>query len=157
MTQWPSNSKYWPREKKNISTKDSHINAPGSFVHHSRMRKQFKCPSTAEWIHRYFHMCSVFKRNRLVISSEKAMATHSSILAWKIPWTEEPGRLQSLGSHRVGHDWVTSLSLFTFMHWRSESEVAQSCPTLSDPMDCGPPGSSVHEIIFQIQNLKQCI
>ena len=40
------------------------------------------------------------------------------ILAWKIPWTEEPGRLQSLGSRRVGHDWVTSLSLFTFMHLR---------------------------------------
>ena len=39
-------------------------------------------------------------------------------LAWKIPWTEEPGRLQSMGSWRVGHDWATSLSLFTFMHWR---------------------------------------
>ena len=49
---------------------------------------------------------------------EKAMASHSSILAWKIPWTEEPGRLQSMGSWRVGHDWATSLSLFTFMHWR---------------------------------------
>ena len=49
---------------------------------------------------------------------EKAMATHSSTLAWKIPWTEEPGRLQSMGSWRVGHDWATSLSLFTFMHWR---------------------------------------
>ena len=46
------------------------------------------------------------------------MAPHSSTLAWKIPWTEEPGRLQSMGSRRVGHDWVTSLSLFTFMHWR---------------------------------------
>ena len=49
---------------------------------------------------------------------EKAMATHSSTLAWKIPWMEEPGRLQSMGSLRVGHDWVNSLSLFTFMHWR---------------------------------------
>ena len=49
---------------------------------------------------------------------EKEMATHSSILAWKIPWTEEPGRLQSMGSLRVGHDWAISLSLFTFMHWR---------------------------------------
>ena len=39
------------------------------------------------------------------------MATHSSTLAWKIPWTEEPGRLQSMGSQGVGHDWVTSLSL----------------------------------------------
>ena len=43
---------------------------------------------------------------------------HSSTLAWKIPWTEEPGRLQSIGSLRVVHDSVTSLSLFTFMHWR---------------------------------------
>ena len=38
------------------------------------------------------------------IPSEKAMASHSSTLAWKIPWTEEPGRLQSMGSLRVGHD-----------------------------------------------------
>ena len=49
---------------------------------------------------------------------EKAMAPHSSIFAWKIPWMEEPGRLQSMGSLRVGHDWASSLSLFTFMHWR---------------------------------------
>ena len=46
------------------------------------------------------------------------MAPHSSTLAWKIPWTEEPGRLQSIGLLLVGHDWATSLSLFTFMHWR---------------------------------------
>ena len=54
----------------------------------------------------------------LTLDSEKAMAPHSSTLAWKIPWTEEPGRVQSMGSQRVGHDWATSLSLFTFMHWR---------------------------------------
>ena len=41
-----------------------------------------------------------------------------STLAWKIPWMEEPGWLQSTGSLRVGHDWATSLSLFTFTHWR---------------------------------------
>ena len=52
------------------------------------------------------------------LSAEKAMAPHSSTLAWKIPWMEEPGRLQSMGSWRVGHDWATSLSLFTFLHWR---------------------------------------
>ena len=46
------------------------------------------------------------------------MAPHSSTLAWKIPWMEEPGRLQSMGLLRVGDDWTTSLSLFTFMHWR---------------------------------------
>ena len=46
------------------------------------------------------------------------MAPHSSTLAWKIPWTEEPGGLQSMGLWRVRHDWVTSLSLFILMHWR---------------------------------------
>ena len=46
------------------------------------------------------------------------MAPHSRTLAWKSTWMEEPGRLQSMGSLRVGHDWATSLSLFTFMHWR---------------------------------------
>ena len=49
---------------------------------------------------------------------EKAVAPHSSALAWKIPWTEEPGGLQFMGSLRVRHDGATSLSHFTFMHWR---------------------------------------
>ena len=44
---------------------------------------------------------------------EKEMATHSSILAWRIPWTEEPGGLQSMGLQRVGHDWVTNTFTFT--------------------------------------------
>ena len=48
------------------------------------------------------------------------MAPHSSTLAWKIPWMEEPGRPQSMGSLRVGHDWATSLWLFTFLHWRRQ-------------------------------------
>ena len=52
------------------------------------------------------------------IPLEKAMAPHSSTLAWKIPWTEEPGWLQSMGSWRVRHSWTPSLSLFTFMDWR---------------------------------------
>ena len=47
-----------------------------------------------------------------------AMAPHSNTLAWKIPWTEEPGRLQSVAWLRVGHDCATTLSLFTFMYWR---------------------------------------
>ena len=46
------------------------------------------------------------------------MAPHSSTLAWKILWMEEPGWLQSMWSQRVRHNWATSLSLFTFMHWR---------------------------------------
>ena len=61
------------------------------------------------------------------------MAPHSSTLAWKIPWMEEPSRLQSMGLLRVGH--------------------AQSCLTLSDPMDCSPPGSSIHGI-FQASVLE---
>ena len=48
---------------------------------------------------------------------EKEMATHSSILAWEIPWMEEPGRLQSMGLQRVGHDWATSLSL-TYSYYK---------------------------------------
>ena len=54
--------------------------------------------------------------------TEKAMAPHSSTLAWKIPWAEEPGRLQSMGSLRVRHDWTTSLSLFSFLHWRRKGQ-----------------------------------
>ena len=58
------------------------------------------------------------KRRSLRWHSEKATAPHSSTLAWNIPWTEESGRLQSMRSLRVGHDWATSLSLFTLTHWR---------------------------------------
>ena len=54
----------------------------------------------------------------LRLLSEKAMAPHSSTLAWKIPWIEEPSGLQSMGLLRVRHNWATSLSLFTFVHWR---------------------------------------
>ena len=62
---------------------------------------------------------------------EKEMATHSSILAWKIPWMEEPGRLRSMGSQRVGHDWATSLftfcsrvRVFSFMYFEGVVGVA---------------------------------
>ena len=55
---------------------------------------------------------------------EKEMATHSSIFAWRIPWTEEPGGLQSTGSQRVGHDWATSLSLsLSRQRWPIKSQV----------------------------------
>ena len=51
------------------------------------------------------------------------MTPHSSTLAWKIPWMEEPGRLQSMGSRKVRHNWATSLSFFTFMHWRRKWQL----------------------------------
>ena len=118
---------------------------------------------------------------------EKEMATHSSILAWRIPWSVEPGGLQSMGLRRLQNDWAAN----TFAHFhgrqvrisRSRIQVqgglfpnplfltlyyalngnpsaidqwlpnvkvkmlvAQSCPTLCDPMDCSPLGSSVHGI-----------
>ena len=62
------------------------------------------------------------------------MVPHSSTLAWEIPWTEEPGRLQSVESRRVRHDWATSLSLFTFMHGEGNGNALQySC--LENPRD----------------------
>ena len=62
---------------------------------------------------------------------EKTMAPHSSTLAWKIPWMEEPRRLQSMGSLRVGHDWATSLSLFTFHFHALEKEMASHSSVLA--------------------------
>ena len=61
---------------------------------------------------------------------ETEMATHSSILAWRIPWTEEPGRLQSMGSQRVGHDWATSQTLNNWCFWTVVLEN-----TLESPLD----------------------
>ena len=78
-------------------------------------------------------------------STEKAMAPHSSTLAWKIPCTEEPGRLQSIGSQRIGHDWVTSLSLFTFMHWRRKWQPLQ-CSCLENPRDGGAWWAAVYGV-----------
>ena len=62
----------------------------------------------------------IWSKQNLGGNEEKAMATHSSTLAWKIPWMEEPGRLQTMGSIGVGHDCVASLSLLSFMHWRRQ-------------------------------------
>ena len=106
---------------------------------------------------------------------EKQMATHSSILAWRIPWTGEPGELLlSMGSQRVGHDWVinTNLPAMCYFYYICKApnsthsqfvdfifivggacSVAQLCLTLCNPMDYSPPGSSVHGI-FQIRILE---
>ena len=65
----------------------------------------------------YYLFQLVENRSTVCWFLEKAMAPHSSTLTWRIPWMEEPGGLQFMGSLRVGHNWATSLSLFTFMHW----------------------------------------
>ena len=70
--------------------------------------------------------------NRLLV--EKAMATHSSTLAWKIPWTEEPGRLQSMGSRRVRHDWATSL-YFSLSRTGEGNGNPLQCSCLENPRD----------------------
>ena len=102
------------------------------------------------------------------------MATHSSILAWRIPGTGEPDGLPSMGSHRVGHNWsdltaaafhmemetsiVPLLLLYSFVyiyrnssfihtHTRMHAKSLQSCPTLDNPVDCSLPGSSIHGIL----------
>ena len=72
---------------------------------------------------------------------EKAIATHSSILVWRIPWTEEPDGLLSMGSHRVRHNWATNT--FTCKVFNCCCSVAQLCLTLSNPMDCSTPGFPV--------------
>ena len=84
---------------------------------------------------------------------EKAMAPHSSTVARKIPWMEEPGRLQSMGSLRVRHDWATSLSLSTFMHWRRKW---QPTPVfcLENPMDGEAWWAAVHGVAHSQTWLK---
>ena len=86
--------------------------------------------------------------------AEKAMAPHSNTLAWKIPWMEEPGGLQSMGSLRVGHGWATSLSLFTFMHWRRKWQPTPvSC--LENPRDGGSWLASIYGIAQSWTRLKR--
>ena len=85
---------------------------------------------------------------------EKAMAPHSSTLAWKIPWTEEPGVLQSMGSLRVGHDSVTSLSLFTFMHGEGNGNPLQ-CSCLENPKDGGAWWAAIYEVTQSRTRLKR--
>ena len=61
---------------------------------------------------------------------EEGMATHSSILAWRIPWTEKPGGLQSMGSERVGHDWATNTATTTCAEYAHPSEACRNAVPL---------------------------
>ena len=76
------------------------------------------------------------------------MAIHSSILAWRIPRIEEPGRLQSMGSQRVGHDWAT----FTILRWRTLREK-QSFFFLGEQKKSKKPLAS--KVITQIRRKKE--
>ena len=87
------------------------------------------------------------------IPAEKAMAPYSSTPAWEIPWMEESGRLQSMGSLRVRHDWATSLSCFTFMHWRRKW---QPTPVFlpGEPRDGGAWWAAVYGVAQSQTRLK---
>ena len=101
---------------RDIEQQSSRVISSPKFYEGDGMISTLRVPGLEEYISQWIHVCWTWPL--LDTSKEKAMATYSSTLAWKIPWTEEPGRLQSMGSRRVVHDWATSLSLFTFMHWR---------------------------------------
>ena len=98
---------------------------------------------------------------------EKEMATHSSILAWRIPRMEEPGGLQFTGSQRVWHDWATSLThsciAGRFHIWATREpcnricfcySVTQSCMTLCDPMDCSMPDFPVFHHFLELEMIE---
>ena len=84
--------------------------------------------------------CSMYLRPL----SEKTMATRSSTLAWRIPCTEEPGRLQSMGSPRVGRDWATS-PIFTFLHWKRKWQLTP-VSWLENPRDGGAWWAAVYGV-----------
>ena len=79
------------------------------------------------------------------------MASHSGTLAWKIPWTEEPGRLSSMGSLRVGHDWVTSLSLSCIGEGNGNP---LQCSCLENPRDGGAWWAAVYGVAQSQTRLK---
>ena len=83
-----------------------------------------------------------------------SLATHSSTLAWKIPWTEEPGRLQSMESLRVRHDWATSLSLFLSCIGEGNGNPLQ-CSCLENPRDGGAWWVAVYGVAQSRTLLKQ--
>ena len=84
---------------------------------------------------------------------EKAMAPHSSTLTWKIPWMEEPGRLQSMGSWRVGHDWVTSLHFSLSCVGEGNGNRLQ-CSCLENPRDGGAWWAAVYGVAQNRTRLK---
>ena len=99
----------------------------------------------------FFFSINHCQLENLVGKTEKAMAPHSSTLAWKIPWTEEPGRLQSMGSLRVGHDWATSLSLLCIGEGNGNP---LQCSCLENPRDGGAWWATVYGVAQSQTRLK---
>ena len=87
-------------------------------------------------------------------SLEKGMATHSSVLAWRIPGTGEPGGLPSMGSHRVRHDWEISLSLFLSCTGEGNGNLVQ-CSCLENPRDGGAWWAAIYGVAQSRTGLKR--
>ena len=103
---------------------------------------------------RFLSVLFILYSQSLTQCLEKAMAPHSSTLAWRIPWTEEPGRLQTMGSLRVGNDWATSLSLFLSCIGEGNGTPLQySC--LENPRDGGAWWAAVYGVAQSRTRLKQ--
>ena len=110
-------SSHSPQVSLSLTAVGLSLNPPATSCHHPTLPLSPTIGPGGSHQSRTFNgSCSVFPL--LDFTTEKAMAPHSSTLAWKTPCMEEPGRLQSMGWRRVGHDWATSLSLFIFLHWR---------------------------------------
>ena len=90
--------------------------------------------------------------SRLLLILEKEMAPHSSTLTWKIPWSDEPGRLQSMGSLRLGHDWETSLSLSCI--GEGNGNLLQ-CSWLESPRDGGAWWAAIYGVTQSQSRLKR--
>ena len=86
--------------------------------------------------------------------TEKAMAPHSSTLAWKIPWMEEPGGLQSMGLLRVGHDWATSLH-FSLSYIGEGNGNPLQCSCLENPRDGGAWWAAIYGVAQSRTRLKR--
>ena len=97
---------------------------------------------------------AVFARVQSLLA-EKAMAAHSSTLAWKIPWTEEPGRLQSKGSLRVRHDQVTSYFHFSLSCIGEGNGNPLQCSCLENPRDGGAWWAAVYGVVQSRTRLKR--
>ena len=91
----------WEKNQSSDSSSDSHTK--------KNLKTHMSHKKLWEWT-----KCGLQRSPRLCAQRRQWQPT----LAWKIPWTEDPGGLQSMGSRRVGHNWVTSLLFFTFIHWR---------------------------------------
>ena len=108
----------------------------------------------------YLQLCSSFSRLFWLFGVfsvsilEKAMAPHSSTLAWKIPWMEEPGRLQSMGLLRVRHDWATSLSL-SFSCTGEENGNPLQCSCLENSRDRGAWWAAIYGVAQSWTRLKR--